>query len=162
VLTSKSIVPSLSALVAYISFFRLYQTLLDNAAWMADVHAADAVLIATHSQGSIVSTHLLDRLIRDGHLVTTATYTRLSANVIGDGVDVPSRRRPQKICCLAICAPSLGPLRYLSTSSLVLPYIQVRPCRSGPVERWSELKTQYFESAAARELFEFQVRLFTS
>ena len=40
---------------------------------------------------------------------------------------------------LALCGIHLGPLRYLSSSTLVGPYLQ------------------YFESVGARELFAFQV-----
>ena len=34
-------------------------------------HNADAIIVAVHLQGSVVSTHLLDRLIKDGHIVTS-------------------------------------------------------------------------------------------
>ncbi|KAH9479021.1 hypothetical protein JR316_0007595 [Psilocybe cubensis] len=59
------------------------------------------------------------------------------------GVPPPPRkgRTPQRICLLAMCGIHLGLLRYLSSSTLVGPYLQ------------------YFESMAARELFEFQARL---
>ncbi|KAH7924132.1 hypothetical protein BV22DRAFT_536268 [Leucogyrophana mollusca] len=133
---------------------RLYQNLTSNEEWMADLHAADAIFVATHSQGSIVSTHLLDRLVRDGHIVTgaigddaagatgAATVGEAAAGSVGTGGGVgmgpTTTRRPQRVCCLALCGIHLGPLRYLSTSSLLQPYIQ------------------YFESTAARELFEFQ------
>lgn len=85
---------------------RLYTNLTANSEWMDDLHAADAILVATHSQGSIVSTHLLDRLIREKHIKT-------------------SRPSAQRVCCLALCGIHLGPLRYLSSSSLLQPYIQV-------------------------------------
>ena len=113
------------------------------------MNRADVIFIATHSQGSIVSTQLLDRLIRKGHIhmgknwemVQRATEIVLDA----DGFPLPPdvvtpRRKKQRVCCLALCGIHLGPLTYLNTSSVVQPYIQ------------------YFESAAARELFEFQVR----
>jgi len=32
----------------------------------------------------------------------------------------------QRVCCLALCGIHLGPLRYLSSSTLVGPYLQVR------------------------------------
>lgn len=119
---------------------KLYTNLLANHEWINDLHAADAILVATHSQGSIVSTHLLDRLIHDKHIKTSGTSDLLaSASAVlapgGTGALAPSA---QRVCCLALCGIHLGPLRYLSSSSLVLPYIQ------------------YFESAAAKELFEFQ------
>ncbi|KAJ8514671.1 hypothetical protein ONZ45_g7817 [Pleurotus djamor] len=99
---------------------RLYTNLLANEEWVGDIHEADAIFVATHSQGSIVSTHLLDRLLKDGHIVTSYS-ANLAATVGGlvDGVSPPSgpaqvTRKPQR------------------------PYIQ------------------YFESTAARELFDFQ------
>ncbi|KAH6894037.1 hypothetical protein BKA70DRAFT_1439510 [Coprinopsis sp. MPI-PUGE-AT-0042] len=106
-----------------------------------DLHEADAVIVATHSQGSVVSTHLLDRLISDHHIRTQVDQVDLAG---GDtfpssvGMTVSPTRKPQRVCCLALCGIHLGPLRYLSSSSLLQPYIQ------------------YFESTAARELFEFQ------
>ncbi|KAH9019533.1 hypothetical protein EDB84DRAFT_1516906 [Lactarius hengduanensis] len=119
---------------------KLYTNLLANHEWINDLHAADAILVATHSQGSIVSTHLLDRLIHDKHIKTSRTSDLLAS---ASAALAPAGTRPvapsaQRVCCLALCGIHLGPLRYLSSSSLVLPYIQ------------------YFESAAAKELFEFQ------
>ena len=109
---------------------RLYANLLANPEWTADLHECDALFFATHSQGCVVSTHLLARLLADGHVTTTTTRAR-------------GRLPPQRVCMLALCGIHLGPLRYLSSSALVGPYLQ------------------YFESLAARELFEFQVcRLF--
>ncbi|KAJ7042417.1 hypothetical protein C8F04DRAFT_76864 [Mycena alexandri] len=122
---------------------KLYSALTSNAEWMTALHAADVIFVATHSQGSIVSTHLLDRLIRDGHIRTGGSD--VSKEPGSPGAAMPSVSSatlppppPQRVCCLALCGIHLGPLRYLSSSSLVLPYLQ------------------YFESAAAKELFEFQ------
>jgi hypothetical protein len=112
---------------------KLYQNLIGNKEWMDDLQDADVIFFATHSQGSIVSTHILDRLITDGHIRTAPRDLTVNA-IAGSSITRP----PQRVCCLALCGIHLGPLRYLSTSSLVLPYIQ------------------YFESIAARELFEFQ------
>ncbi|KJA24769.1 hypothetical protein HYPSUDRAFT_38427 [Hypholoma sublateritium FD-334 SS-4] len=133
---------------------KLYTNLLANPEWIADLHAADAIIVATHSQGSIVSTHLLDRLIRDGHIVTRKNVDAVRGDAlknvvmamgeggvgggVGAGADGTAMRRLQRVCCLALCGIHLGPLRYLSSSTLVGPYLQ------------------YFESTAARELFEFQ------
>jgi len=66
--------------------------------------------------------------------------TRAAAAVAPGGASPsqPARAHVQRICCLALCGIHLGPLRYLRTSSLLQPYIQ------------------YFENAAARELFDFQ------
>jgi hypothetical protein len=115
---------------------KLYQNLIGNKEWMDDLQNADVIFFATHSQGSIVSTHILDRLITDGHIRTAPCDLTANAIAVASGGSII--RPPQRVCCLALCGIHLGPLRYLSTSSLVLPYIQ------------------YFESIAARELFEFQ------
>lgn len=115
---------------------KLYQNLIGNKEWMDDLQNADVIFFATHSQGSVVSTHILDRLITDGHIRTAPRDLTADAIAVGSGGSIA--RPPQRVCCLALCGIHLGPLRYLSTSSLVLPYIQ------------------YFESTAARELFEFQ------
>src|ERR1700733_13927738 len=112
---------------------RLYKSLLNNIEWMDDIHTADAILVATHSQGSIVSTHLLDRLIHDKHIRTTRSVTTTidaAQALAGGGVHaVPGVQSiavaPQRICLLALCGIHLGPLRYLSSSSLLQPYIQV-------------------------------------
>ncbi|KAK2463904.1 hypothetical protein APHAL10511_004076 [Amanita phalloides] len=120
---------------------KLYANLVANQEWINDIHSADAILISTHSQGSVVSTHLLDRLISDKHI-----RTQRNSVVVGPATSVPAvvgmdtapAPRPQKICCLSMCGIHLGPLRYLSTTSLFQPYFQ------------------YLEKPAARELFEFQ------
>jgi|SRR5712671_541705 len=108
--------------------YRLYSNLTANPEWMDDLHAADAILVATHSQGSIVSTHLLDRLIHEKHIKTSRTLDLLaSASVaLAPGGTSPPAPSAQRVCCLALCGIHLGPLRYLSSSSLVQPYIQVR------------------------------------
>ncbi|KAG1728565.1 hypothetical protein EDB19DRAFT_1642440 [Suillus lakei] len=116
---------------------KLYQNLIGNKEWMDDLQNADVIFFASHSQGSIVSTHILDRLITDGHIWTASRDLAATAIAVASG-GTSITRPPQRVCCLALCGIHLGPLRYLSTSSLVLPYIQ------------------YFESVAARELFEFQ------
>ena len=75
-------------------------------------------------------------------MVQCATEITLDADgfpLPPDVVTPPRNRQP--VCCLALCGIHLGPLVYLSTSSVVQPHIQ------------------YFENTAARELFEFQVSL---
>jgi len=44
--------------------------------WMSDLREAYAILGATRSQDSVVSTHSLDRFIWDGHIVTRGTSPR--------------------------------------------------------------------------------------
>jgi hypothetical protein len=111
---------------------RLYTNLTENSEWMSDLHAADVIFVATHSQGSIVSTHLLDKLIKNGHIRTGGSDVSKDPNSISRAAPSASAAHPlppppaQRVCCLALCGIHLGPLRYLSSSSLVLPYIQVR------------------------------------
>jgi hypothetical protein len=126
---------------------------------MNEIHAADVIFVATHSQGSVVSTHLLDRLIRDGHIRTFRSMeTGGPTEALASGsADIVPPVKPQRVCCLALCGIHLGPLRYLSTSSLLQPYFQVGTSSLEAPHSVSCLYTQYFESAAARELFEFQV-----
>jgi len=96
---------------------------------MDDLRTTDAIFVVTHSQGSVVSTHLLNRLIHDRYIRTTKTASgfELRSSFSGEaGVQVASPSNPQKICCLALCGIHLGPLRYLRNSSFVQPYLHVR------------------------------------
>ncbi|PCH42800.1 hypothetical protein WOLCODRAFT_138070 [Wolfiporia cocos MD-104 SS10] len=119
---------------------KLHEHLLGDEDWMEDLHAADVIFVAAHSQGCIVATHLIDRLIRDGHILTSRNVDMVAqtAAAIAPGSAAIPSTQAQRICFLALCGIHLGPLRYLGASSLLQPYIQ------------------YFENAAARELFEFQ------
>lgn len=95
---------------------------------MEALHAADVIFVATHSQGSIVSTHLISQLIADGHIRTTRSVdatTTIAASVSSGGAVVGPGLGKQRVCCLALCGVHLGPLVYLQKSSLVMPYIQV-------------------------------------
>jgi hypothetical protein len=49
---------------------RLYKSYLSNPAWINDLRRADAIFFAAHSQGCIVTTHLISRLIAQGHIKT--------------------------------------------------------------------------------------------
>ncbi|KAG9126379.1 hypothetical protein FRC07_003654 [Ceratobasidium sp. 392] len=109
---------------------KLYDDLLKHPQW------ADMVLVATHSQGSIVSTHLIARLISDGHIRTRSNRDAVNRATEQTGVLPPIA--PHRVCCLAMCGIHMGPLYSLNSSSLAQPYLQ------------------WFESQAARELFEFQ------
>ncbi|CAE6451633.1 unnamed protein product [Rhizoctonia solani] len=115
---------------------KLYDDLLKHPQWLADLHRADVVLVATHSQGSIVSTHLIARLISDGHIRTKFNRDAVDHATEQTGVLPPIA--PHRICCLAMCGIHMGPLYSLNSSSFAQPYLQ------------------WFESQAARELFEFQ------
>ena len=107
-------------------FNRLYSNLHANHQWMSDLHEADVIIIVTHSQGCVVSTHLLDRLIRDGHIITSNSQTvPLAVGIESFPSAIGSYRTIQKICCLGLCGIRLGPLRYLCSSTLVGPYLQV-------------------------------------
>ncbi|KAI0820537.1 hypothetical protein BC628DRAFT_1330211 [Trametes gibbosa] len=119
---------------------KVYNHLVDNEEWMEDLHAADVIFVASHSQGAIVSTHLVHRLIEDGHILTSRSVDVLAksaASIAAGGAAAVSTTQAQRVCLLALCGIHLGPLRYLKTSSL-------------------QLYIQYVENAAARELFEFQ------
>lgn len=120
---------------------------MSNLEWLDDLHEADVVFVAAHSQGTIVAAHLIDRLLKGGHINTEIP-----------GPDSSHRARGQKICCLSLCGIHLGPLRYLKMSSFIQPYIQVRSFNTKEV-RGADESWQYFESAAAKEIFDFQVRL---
>ncbi|KAI0820529.1 hypothetical protein BC628DRAFT_850987 [Trametes gibbosa] len=123
---------------------KVYNHLVDNEEWMEDLHAADVIFVASHSQGAIVSTHLVHRLIEDGHILTSRSVDDLAksaASIAAGGAAAVSTTQAQRVFLLALCGIHLGPLRYLKTSSL-------------------QLYIQYVENAAARELFEFQNYIF--
>lgn len=107
---------------------RVYKHLINNEEWMEDLHAADVIFVASHSQGAIISTHLVDRLIEDGHILTSRSVDVLAksvASIAAGGAAAVPATQAQKVCLLALCGIHLGPLRYLKTSSLLQPYIQV-------------------------------------
>lgn len=92
----------------------LFSQLVSRAEWVQGLRSADVVFLATHSQGTIVSTHLLARILEEG--------------LVSGG----------RISLLAMCGLVQGPFVYLSQSYTLAPYFTI------------------LESAAARELFEFQ------
>ena len=133
---------------------RLYKAYLSNPAWINDLRRADAIFFAAHSQGCIVTTHLTSRLIAQGHIRTRLNHEAVSRCEWAFGPigllppDEPKRGRKvsptqntggrcQKIAMLAMCGVHLGPIHSISTSTVIQPYLQ------------------WFENAAARELFEF-------
>jgi len=81
----------------------LHKNLLHNKTWCEALSMADVVFVATHSQGTPVSTILLSRLIKE-KLVH------------------PKR---QRICMLAMAGISHGPFPYLKESYLVKYYVGV-------------------------------------
>ncbi|WVQ74730.1 hypothetical protein IAR50_004334 [Cryptococcus sp. DSM 104548] len=136
---------------------KLYKAYLSNPAWINDLRRADAIFFAAHSQGCIVTTHLISRMIAQGHIRTSHNAEAVSRcewafgpiGVVPPGS--PHRRHSyehstlsgadggkQKVAMLSMCGVHLGPLYSISTSSVIQPYLQ------------------WFENAAARELFEFQ------
>lgn len=106
-----------------------------NEGWMSDLHEADAIIVSTHSQGSVVSTHLLNRLIQENHITTSRNHDSTTSfgtgaetfpSVIGMPETILRRKsKVQRVCCMGLCGIHLGPLRYLGSSTLVQPYIQV-------------------------------------
>ena len=125
-----------------IAVHRNYAHLMGNEEWVDDLHSADVIFVAAHSQGTVVSVHLIDKLIKDGHIMTdrnVETIAQAVSQVAPAGTTLPSTTHTQKICCLALCGVHLGPLRYLRTSSLLQPYIQVSvSCRNGPFSQGIE------------------------
>ena len=131
---------------------RLYKAYLSNPAWINDLRRADAIFFAAHSQGCVVTTHLISRMIAQGHIRTPLNKDAISRcewafGPVGVVPDAPRRRGHtptgaeggfQKVAMLAMCGVHLGPLYSISTSTVIQPYLQ------------------WFENAAARELFEFQ------
>lgn len=77
---------------------KLYEQLMSRPEAMEALRAADQIFIATHSQGCIVSTHLLAKLIEQGHCAGS------------------------RLMLLALCAISQGPFTYLSNSYTLSPY----------------------------------------
>lgn len=73
---------------------RLFSALLTNPKWLADVLASDVVFVAAHSQGCIVATHLLARLIEQRHLDSSRT----------------------RVALLAMCGIHQGPFSHLRSS----------------------------------------------
>ncbi|KAJ1026094.1 hypothetical protein NDA18_003754 [Ustilago nuda] len=94
---------------------RLFAELISRPNWVRDLKNCDALFLSAHSQGAIVATQLLARLIEQRHV--HAEHTR--------------------ICLLAMAGIHHGPFAHLR-SSITASYIS------------------YFETAAAKELFEFQ------
>lgn len=112
------------AMVSYLR--RLYRNLTSNSDWMDALHAADVIFVATHSQGSIVSTHLISQLITHGHIrMTRVSNSSLTSAAISSGGLSTQSKDGQLVCCLAMCGIHMGPLAYLNKSTLVMPYIQV-------------------------------------
>ncbi|KAN0065091.1 hypothetical protein ACQY0O_001587 [Thecaphora frezii] len=94
---------------------RLFSELLNRPHWVKDLAEADAIMVSAHSQGAVVATQLLARLIEQRQVL-------------------PERSR---ICLLAMCGIHHGPFAHLR-STITSSYIN------------------YFETAAAKELFDFQ------
>ncbi|KZT51281.1 hypothetical protein CALCODRAFT_145928 [Calocera cornea HHB12733] len=118
---------------------KLYTNLTTNEAWITAIHEADIILFATHSQGSVVTCHIMDRLLEEGHIYTGMPQPSAGETIVKMETQGPSPpKKVQRVTCLALCGIHLGPLLYLNTSVLTQPWLH------------------YLESAAARELFEFQ------
>lgn len=92
----------------------LFQQLTAREDWVDALRNADHVFLATHSQGTVVSTHLLRKIIEQGYCAGLRFHL------------------------LCMCGIIQGPFAYLSESYALSPYFT------------------YLESAAARELFDFQ------
>lgn len=63
---------------------KLYSQLVGRTEWVEALKKADVVFLATHSQGSVVSTHLLAKMVEEG-LVTGANTHMLAMCGIAQG-----------------------------------------------------------------------------
>jgi hypothetical protein len=97
--------------------------------WMSDLREAHAILVATRSQGSVVSRHSLDRFIWNGHIVTRGISSYLSYRVgwiaygnwgggisavaLGDIGNAAMGTASRKVRCLALYGIHLSLLRSL-------------------------------------------------
>lgn len=129
---------------------RLFKQYLSKPEWIADMRRADAVFFAAHSQGCIVTAHLMCRLIMQGHLRTPDNHESVARCEWAFGpIVLPDHARgagkinrpvagSQKLLLLAMCGVHQGPFASMATSAVLQPYLH------------------WFESPAAKELFEFQ------
>lgn len=76
---------------------KLYQNFVANSLWCDAVSSADIVFVATHSQGTPVSTLLLKRLLVEGRV----------------------HIRRQRVCMLALAGISHGPFPFLKENIVV-------------------------------------------
>lgn len=131
---------------------KLFKQYLSRPDWIADMRRADAIFFAAHSQGCIVTSHIIARLISQGHIRTKnnadavarcewafgpiilPAHAKATAYTGDTGLGV---MQPQKVAFLAMCGVHHGPFYSSTTSAVVQPYL-------------------WFESTAAKELFEFQ------
>ncbi|GAA6034398.1 hypothetical protein JCM8097_002706 [Rhodosporidiobolus ruineniae] len=100
---------------------KLYNQLLGRDEWRQAVTRADAVFVATHSQGSVVSTQLLARMLDQGLVHGTQTHL------------------------LAMCGIAQGPFIYLYQSLALAPYFNY--LESAPARELFEFQNP--ESTAA-------------
>lgn len=82
---------------------KLFAALLGNQKHVKAIAEADALFVAAHSQGSVVATHLLARLIEQGHVNVRTTRTAL----------------------LAMCGIHHGPFPHLSTNAISSYYLNM-------------------------------------
>jgi hypothetical protein len=107
------------------SVSRLHANRKANEDWMSDLREAHAIFVATGLQGSVVSTHSLNRFIWVGHIVTRGTSPRgehtyptvLAGLPMGTGTEASLlstwviltnaamgtvSRKVQRVCCLTL------------------------------------------------------------
>ncbi|GAA5911159.1 hypothetical protein JCM6882_006593 [Rhodosporidiobolus microsporus] len=100
---------------------KLYNQLVARDEWVRAITMADAVFVATHSQGCVVSTQLLARMLDQGLIVGTQTHL------------------------LAMCGIAQGPFIYLYQSLALAPYFNY--LESAPARELFEFQNP--ESVAA-------------
>ncbi|GAA6050901.1 hypothetical protein JCM3770_002522 [Rhodotorula araucariae] len=105
---------------------KLYAQLIAREEWIRALKMADAVFLATHSQGCVVSTQLLARMLDQGLVVGTQTHL------------------------LAMCGIAQGPFVYLYQSIALAPYFNY--LESAPARELFEFQNP--ESVAAIKFLE--------
>ncbi|GAA6014204.1 hypothetical protein JCM10207_006131 [Rhodosporidiobolus poonsookiae] len=105
---------------------KLYNQLVGRKEWVQAITMADAVFLATHSQGTVVSTQLIARMLDQGLIVGTQTHL------------------------LAMCGIAQGPFIYLHQSLALAPYFNY--VESAPARELFEYQNP--ESVAAIKFVE--------
>lgn len=82
---------------------KLYSQLVGREEWLKAIKMADAIFVATHSQGSVVSTQLLARMLDQGLITGTQTHLYV-ARKLSSHSELTVRPRS-----LAMCGIAQGP-----------------------------------------------------
>lgn len=117
-------------------YIRLYKQYLSKPEWISAVRNAQAIFIAAHSQGCIVATQVVSRMIAQGH-IRTKTNSEAVARcewAFGPATAPPHAKRgnsngsqPEivlpKVLLLAMCGVHLGPFYNRTAETVMAPYL---------------------------------------